>query len=42
MIGEGSVGVSSEGSCEVMVDEHFWGKVEVGHSEGLVVVVVEH
>ena len=43
MIVEGSVGESSEGSCEVMVDGHFWVKFEVvGYSEGLVVVAVEH
>ena len=37
MIGEASVGVSSEWSCEVMVDGHFWVKVGADHSE----VVVE-
>ena len=43
MIGEGSVGESSEWSCEVMVDGHFWVKFGVvGYSEGLVVVAVEH
>ena len=44
MIGEGSVGVSSEWSCEVMVDGHFWVKVGVvGYSEKEeVVVAVEY
>ena len=43
MIGEGSVGESSEGSCEGMVDGHFWVKCwVVGDSEELVVVAVEH
>ena len=37
MIGEGNVGVSSEWSCEVMVDGHFWVKFGADHSE----VVVE-
>ena len=47
MIGEGSVGVSSEWSCEVMVDGHFWVKFGVvGYSEeevevGHLVEVVE-
>ena len=50
MIGFGSVGESSEGSCEGMVDGHFWVKVGVvGRSEEEVevghfveVVVVDH
>ena len=33
MIGEGSVGESSEGCCEGMVDGHFWVKVGADHSE---------
>ena len=38
MIGEGSVGVSSEWRCEVMVDGHFWVKFGVvGYSEEEVV-----
>ena len=42
MIGEGSVGESSEGCYEGMVDGHFWVKFEVGgYPEELVVVVVE-
>ena len=36
-------GESSEGSCEGMVDGHFWVKVGiVGRSEELVVVAVEY
>ena len=43
MIGFGSVGESSEGCCEGMIDGHFWVKFGVvGHSEGLVVVAVEY
>ena len=43
VIGEGNVGVSSELSCEVMVDGHCWVKFGVvGYSEGLVVVGVEY
>ena len=38
VIGEGRFEVSSEGCCEVMVDGHFWVKVE--HS--VVVVEVGH
>ena len=37
MIGEGSVGESSEECCEGMVAGHFW--VVVGHSEEEVVEV---
>ena len=32
VIGEGRFEVSSEGCCEVMVDGHFWVKVEVDYS----------
>ena len=43
MIGFGSVGESSEGCCEMMVDGHCWVKFGVvGYSEELVVVAVEH
>ena len=39
MIGEGSVGESSEGCCEGMVAGQFWVKVGVvGHYEEVVVV----
>ena len=42
MIGEGSVGESSEGCSEGMVDGHFWVKFGVvGYSEEEVVVAVE-
>ena len=43
MIGEGSVGESSEGCCGMMVDGHGWVKVEVvGYFEEEVVVSVEY
>ena len=43
VIGEGNVGVSSEWSCEVMVDGHCWVKFGVvGYSEEEVVVSVEY
>ena len=35
-LGSYEVKVSSDGSCEVMVDGHFWVKFGVGHSEVVV------
>ena len=38
VIGEGRFEVSSEVCCEVIVDGHFWVKVEVEHSVEVVEV----